>query len=154
MSRPRIQNGGGSVPSGASYRRLSVINALNSSSSPAATANPTTGETSSDLPMFMACPQSTPLVPVFTAINWLAIPTPMIDPISVWELEAGRPRYHVPRFQIIAATSSANTIAKPPALPTCKISSTGSNDRIPNATAPEDSNTPAKLQSPDHATAT
>src|SRR5579871_3886524 len=123
------------------------------SSRPAASAKPTTGETSNDLPMFAAWPQSTPLVPTLTAINWLAIPTPMIDPMSVWELDAGRPRYQVPRFQIIAATSSANTIANPPALPTCKISSTGSSDKMPNATAPVDSKTPVKLQSPDHATA-
>ena len=37
----------------------------------------------------------------------------MIEPISVCELEAGRPSYQVPRFQMIAAISSANTIAKP-----------------------------------------
>jgi hypothetical protein len=123
------------------------------SSNTAASANPTSGETSSDFPMFAAWPQSTPLVPVLVAINWLAMPTPMIDPISVCELEAGRPRYQVPRFQIIAATSSANTIAKPPALPTCKINSTGSSDRIPNATAPVESSTPVKLHMPDHATA-
>ena len=37
----------------------------------------------------------------------------MIEPISVCELDAGRPSYQVPRFQMIAAISSANTIAKP-----------------------------------------
>jgi len=44
--------------------------------------------------------------------------TPMIEPISVWELEAGRPKYQVPRFQRMAATSRANTMAKPALLPT------------------------------------
>ena len=33
------------------------------------TAKPTIGENSSDLPMFVACPQSTPLVPVLGAIS-------------------------------------------------------------------------------------
>ena len=42
----------------------------------------------------------------------------MIEPIKVWELDAGRPKYQVPRFQMIAAISSANTIAKPALLPT------------------------------------
>ena len=63
--------------------------------------------------MFAACPQSTPLGAVLTAISWLAIPTPMIEPIRVCELEAGRPKYQVPRFQKTAATNSENTIAKP-----------------------------------------
>src|SRR5579862_7551067 len=119
----------------------------------AATVNPTSGESSSDFPMLVACPQSTPLVPVFTDINWLAIPTPMIDPISVCELEAGSPKNHVPRFQMIAAISSANTIANPAPLPTCRINSTGSSDTIPNATAPLDTSTPAKFHTPDHTTA-
>ena len=48
--------------------------------------------------MFAACAQSTPLVPVFTAMSWLVMPTPMIEPISVWELELGQPE--VPRAQI------------------------------------------------------
>jgi hypothetical protein len=81
------------------------------------------------------------------------MPTPMIEPINVCELEAGRPRYQVPRFQIMAAISSANTIANPAALPTCKISSTGRSEMMPNATAPLDSSTPRKLKEPDHMTA-
>ena len=63
--------------------------------------------------MLAACPQSTPLVPVFTAISWLAMPTPIIEPIRVCELDEGSPKYQVPRFQMMAATSSANTMAKP-----------------------------------------
>ena len=77
----------------------------------------------------------------------------MIEPISVCELEAGRPRYQVPRFQMIAAISSANTIAKPALEPTCRISSTGSSETMPKATAPEDSSTPRKLKKPDQTTA-
>jgi hypothetical protein len=37
--------------------------------------------------------QSTPEVPSRPRIIALATPTPMIDPISVCELEAGRPKY-------------------------------------------------------------
>ena len=74
------------------------------------------------------------------------MPTPMIEPISVCELEAGRPRYQVPRFQMIAAISSANTIANPAELPTCRISSTGSSEMMPNATAPLDSRTPEEIE--------
>ena len=66
----------------------------------------------------------------------LATPTPMIEPISVCEEEAGRPSHQVPRFQMIAAISSANTMAKPALVPTCRISSTGSSEMMPKATAP------------------
>ena len=83
-----------------------------------------------------------------------ATPTPMIEPIRVWELEAGRPKYQVPRFQMIAAISKANTIAKPAELPTCRMSSTGSSEMMPKATAPLESRTPRKLKNPDQTTAT
>ena len=73
------------------------------------------------------------------------MPTPMIEPIRVCELEAGRPKYQVPRFQTMAAISSANTMAKPALEPTCRISSTGSSETMPKATAPEDNSTPRKL---------
>ncbi len=78
----------------------------------------------------------------------------MIEPISVCEDEAGSPRDQVPRFQMIAAISSANTIAKPASEPTCRISSTGSSDTMPKATAPVDVSTPRKLNNPDQTTAT
>ena len=54
---------------------------------------------------------------------------------------------------MIAAISSAKTIAKPAELPTCRINSTGSREMMPNATAPLDSRTPRKLKQPDHTTA-
>ena len=77
----------------------------------------------------------------------------MMEPIRVCELEAGRPKYQVPRFQRIAAINKANTIAKPALLPTWRISSTGSSDTMPKATAPVDTSTPRKLKNPDHITA-
>jgi len=77
----------------------------------------------------------------------------MIEPIRVWEDEAGRPNHQVPRFHRIAAISRAKIIAKPAEEPTCKISSTGSRAMMPNATAPLESSTPRKLKKPDHTTA-
>ena len=80
-------------------------------------------------------------------------PTPTIAPISVCELEAGIPKYQVPRFQMIAASRSANTIAKPVPEPTFRTSSTGSNDTMLYATTPLDTMTPMKFQHPDQITA-
>ena len=54
---------------------------------------------------------------------------------------------------MMAAISSANTIAKPALEPTCRINSTGSSETMPNATAPVDSSTPVRLHRPDQTTA-
>ena len=54
---------------------------------------------------------------------------------------------------MIAAISRANTIAKPAPLPTCRISSTGSSETMPKATAPLEVSTPRKLKQPDQTTA-
>ncbi len=77
----------------------------------------------------------------------------MIEPINVCELEFGMPKYQVPRFQMMAAVNSANTMANPAPLPTCRISSTGSSEMMPKATAPVESTTPMKFHMPDQATA-
>ena len=77
----------------------------------------------------------------------------MIEPMSVWEEEAGRPSVQVPRFQTMAAISSANTMAKPALVPTCRISSTGRSEMMPNATAPLENRTPRKLSVPEYITA-
>src|ERR1700761_9053055 len=103
--------------------------------------------------MLPPCAQSTPEVPLRAFISWLAIPTPMIEPMSVCELEAGRPNHQVPRFQRMAAVNKAKTMAKPALEPTCKISSTGSSETMPKATAPVEVTTPRKFQKPDHTTA-
>src|SRR5271170_2936309 len=150
----RIQNGGGSFPTGASYSARFLTTAFIRYSRRNAHTNPTSGDNSSDFPIFVACPQSTPLVPVFGDSNWFAIPTPIIDPIKVCELEAGKPKYQVPRFQRIAATSKAKTMANPALLPTCKINSTGNKEIIPKATSPLEARTPRKFQNPDQTTAT
>ncbi len=55
----------------------------------------------------------------------------MIDPKRVCELEAGRPRYQVPRFQMIADNRSAKTIAKPAPDPTWITNSTGRRAMTP-----------------------
>ena len=80
-------------------------------------------------------------------------PTPMIEPINVCELDAGKPKAQVPRFHRMAAINSANTIAKPALLPTCRINSTGNSEMMPKATAPEEVSTPIRLNIPDHTTA-
>ena len=54
ISSPRIQNGGGSVPTGASYNRLSLITALQRSRSIAAKKKPISGEISRLSPIFSA----------------------------------------------------------------------------------------------------
>src|SRR5580698_5499403 len=125
---------------------------MNSSS--AASAKPNSGDSSSALAIPAACDQSTPEVPSRPRSSALVMPTPMIDPIRVCELEAGSPKYQVPTFQMIAAINSANTMAKPAPLPTCRISSTGSSETMPNATAPDDHSTPSRLNRPDQTTAT
>ncbi len=44
-------------------------------------------------------------------------------------------------------------MAKPAAEPTCRISSTGSSETMPKATAPVEVSTPRKFQQPDQTTA-
>jgi hypothetical protein len=77
----------------------------------------------------------------------------MMEPIKVCELEDGKPKYHVLRFHRMAAIKNANTIAKPAPLPTWRINSTGNKETMPQATAPEETSTPAKLNKPDQTTA-
>ena len=118
-----------------------------------ANTNPMRGEISRAFRTFMACSQSTPEVPLRMFINWLAMPTPMMEPTMVCELEAGRPSHQVPRFQRIAAISSAKTMANPAPELTWRINSTGRSVMTAKATVPEEKSTPARLQIPDHTTA-
>ena len=63
-SRPRIQNGGGVLPSGSLIERRNLDQRLEHQiSSSAARLKPMSGENSSDSPILAAWPQSTPLVP-------------------------------------------------------------------------------------------
>jgi hypothetical protein len=117
-SRPRIHSVGGSLVSGARYNSGRRTTAFIASSNTPDAIKPTIGENSNASPTDVACPQSTPEVPSWPRAKALATPTPMIEPIKVCELDAGRPRYQVPKFQMMAAISSAKTIAKPAALPT------------------------------------
>ena len=61
-------------------------------------------------------------------MSWLATPTPMTEPIMVWELEAGRPLSQVARFQMMAAMSRAKTMAKPEPLETFEDELDGKED--------------------------
>ena len=87
------------------------MTAFIASSSSAERAKPNSGENSSASPTLVTWSQSTPAVPFWPRMIALATPTPTIDPIRVCELEAGMPIHQVPRFQMIAEMSSANTIA-------------------------------------------
>jgi hypothetical protein len=62
----------------------------------------------------------------------------------------GRPRYHVPTFQMIAEINSENTMAKPAHEPTFSTSSTGSSAITPKATRPLDARTPIKFHTIDY----
>src|SRR5579862_634784 len=123
------------------------MSALLNTRSSAAHPKPTIGETRSDVPTSVALAQLMPS-PNSPApeIYELAKPTPMMAPIKVCELDAGRPRYHVPRFQMIAENSSANTIANPAPEPTLSTNSTGRSASTPKATAPVEVSTPIRFQ--------
>src|ERR1700678_2893939 len=126
---------------------------LSSNSKAAASRNPNTGDNNSASPTSLAFDQSTPDVPLRPCNSALVMPTPMMEPTRVWELDAGNPNAQVPRFQMIAAIRSANTMAKPALLPTCRINSTGSSEMMPKATAPDEARTPRRLNTPDQTTA-
>src|ERR1035437_8530118 len=116
--------------------------------------NPKTGEMSSTLRTLNACSQSTPEVAMWGLKNWLARPTPMMEPTMVWELEAGNPNHHVLRFHTMAAMRSAKTMATPAPELTWRMSTTGSSVMTAKATVPVETSTPARLQIPDQTTAT
>ncbi len=84
------------------------------------------GENTREAPISIAFCQFTPSANGISLINALARPTPRIEPINVWELDAGIPKYQVPRFQVMAAASSENTMASPCPVFTLISSSTGS----------------------------
>src|SRR5208337_1841423 len=126
---------------------------LASRKSSAAAPKPTIGEMRRTLKTLVAWSQSTPEVPLCTLINWLAMPTPMIEPTIVWELEAGRPNHQVLRFQRMAAMRSAKTMEYPAPELTWRMSSTGRSVMTVKATVPVEVRTPQRLQRPDQTTA-
>ena len=80
----------------------------------------------SAIPTSVALCQLTPFVSDPCSSQAFIIPTPMIEPIRACELEAGRPRYQVAKFQMIAASKSASTIAMPRPVLMLTSRSTGS----------------------------
>ena len=77
------------------------------------------------------------------------MPTPRIEPISVCELDTGRPTYHVPRFHVTPAMSSDSTITSAAPERESTSRSTGSRLTMPNATAVPPSSTPRKFIKPE-----
>src|ERR1700722_2164394 len=117
---------------------------------------PTRGEIRRVVNTSVAFAQFTPSPKLWPGefIQAFASPTPIIDPMSVCELEAGKPRYQVPTFQTMAEISKAKTMANPAPEPTFSTNSTGSSASIEKATAPLETRTPIKFQRPDQITAT
>ena len=108
---------------------------------------------SSDRPTSHALCQLMP-VPKWPARYELARPTPMMAPIRVCELEAGMARYQVPKFQMIADSSRAITMAMPAPVSILTSKSTGRRCTMLKATAMPPSKTPRKFINPDQTTAT
>ena len=130
------------------------ISAFAASRSNAAAQNPSSGENISALTVSSTFIQLTPSPNALSGlIREFIRPTPTIEPIKVCELDAGRPRYQVPRFQTIEEINSANTMAKPAPDPTLMTNSTGSSATMPKATAPDDVRTPMRFHMPDQTTA-
>src|ERR1700730_12735620 len=96
ISRQRIQNGGGVFFFGSLYSAGTRTTSFMTYSSKPARMKPTSGENSSDFPTASAWPQSTPDVPDGPCIIWFISPTPITEPISVWELDEGIPSAEVP----------------------------------------------------------
>jgi hypothetical protein len=102
--------------------------------------------------MFELCSYALCIADPAGAMSWFANLTHMIGPIIGVGL-AGSPSHHVPRFQTIAAISSAEIIAKL-ALPNLQAQLHRQQARRAERTAPEDTITPKKLNASDHMTAT
>jgi len=92
ISKPRIHHAGGFIALRRAVQFGLPDQNFHASSNSAAAKKPMSGDNSSAFPTLVACPQSTPEVPSWTVHQGMAMPTPMIDPISVCELDAGSPR--------------------------------------------------------------
>src|SRR5271157_1492440 len=144
---------GGLRSFGGSYNRGSRTQVRHRWSAKAARANPIRGEMSRASATALTLPVFMPLRMGSSCIRALASPTPIIAPISVWELEAGIPLYQVPTFQVIAAIRMAKIMAVPALDPTLTKRSTGSKCTTANATPTPPRYTPTKLQMPERSTA-
>src|ERR1039457_4619820 len=149
----RIQMGGGFFAAGSLNICLFFMSFRNNIINNMAKPNPNIGDIRSESPTSMTFDQlrATDVLP---GSNINAIPSPKIEPIRVCELEQGIPIYHVARFQIIAVTIKANTIAMLWERLLSIRTSEGRRLIIPIATAIPPTLTPIKFQNPDQMTAT
>ena len=78
-----------------------------------AKAKPNKGESNNACPISMTLSQFKAAIPLFESSGKSACPTPIpiIEPIKVCELEAGMPKYQVPRFHKIAEINKERAIA-------------------------------------------
>lgn len=114
---------------------------------------PKRGEITSESIVSVTLARLIPWPKTWPARMELASPTPMIEPMSVWELDAGRPRCEVPRFQTMAESSSARMVAMPVPEPAATTRSSGSSLMIPMATEMPPMSTPVKLKNAESTTA-
>ena len=78
-----------------------------------ASAKPNKGDSNNACPISIALSQLIAEIPLFEFSGKRACPTPIpiIEPIKVCELEAGIPKYQVPRFHKIAEIKRDKAIA-------------------------------------------
>ena len=111
-SRPRIQSGGGCVAGGRLVQLGSWIGACSESSSRRQGEADQGREQEREPDLARLVPVDPRAEAGRATASWPG-PRPRSTPIRVCELDAGSPRYQVPRFQTIAASKSASTIASP-----------------------------------------
>lgn len=121
---------------------------------PKASTNPINGEKRRDSKVSTTLCQGRMTV---LSERFITRDTQRIEPISVWELDAGIPMYHVPKFQIIAAMRSESTAHIPKAIPWLEdsyaILSSGRSFMMPIATPVPPITTPKKLKNAARSTA-
>lgn len=112
--------------------------------------NPTKGEKRSDSNVSITLCQGSLTL---ESIIFITSETPRIEPISVCELDAGSPRYQVPKFQIIAAMRSESTTQTQNTMLELPIFSSGRSFMIHIATPVPPMITPKKLKNAANMTA-
>ena len=120
-----------------------------------AAAKPNRGDKSRACPISIALSQLIEEIPLFEASGNKACPTPIpiMEPISVCELDAGIPKYHVPTFQRIAESNNANAMAMEWYTSASMRSSVGNSPIILIVTPTPPVRRPRKFMKPDQTTA-
>jgi hypothetical protein len=154
MSSARIGSGGGTSFTGGSSIACVPRNTRRATSRRSAAArNPKSGEITSESIVSATLPRLIPWPNTCPARMELARPTPRMEPMRVCELDAGMPRYQVPRFQMIAESSKERMVAMPMPEPPATTRSSGRSLMMPIATEMPPMSTPLKLKNAETSTA-